>query len=180
MGAVMTRDEVAAAFRAAVERRNTERRYVREWTVAERREAWLDGRELPERRLHDPDYRRPETAADFWDDRIIERNSSLHGFPETPVLYTLAVALRDGDEGAAHAAVTAARHLEPRVQFCVYRNLQLWGKRDEAFRFGADQAVGQVLAEYERLGLPTKEPAAEERAERRRAPWDITETEAAS
>jgi len=175
MGALMTRDEIAAVFAGAVERRNRERRFVREWTEAERRQAWVDDVELPERRLYDPDYKKAESPRDFWDDRILERNSSRHGHPETPVLTALAVAARDAGDVAA--AVKLARQLEPAVQWAVFGQLGLWRKHEDALRFGAERVVDQALAEWERLKLPTEGPAAKTRPERRKRRWEI-ETEA--
>jgi hypothetical protein len=171
MGALMTRDEVAAAYRAALERRSLERRFTREWTEAERRQAWVDNVELPERRLYDPDYKNAESARDFWDDRILERNSSWFGRPETPALSALAVAARDGGDLAA--AVKLAQRLEPRAQWAVFGQLGLWRKHGDALRFGADRIVDRALAEWERLKLPTEDPAAKARPERRRRRWEI-------
>lgn len=181
MGALMTREEVAAAWNAAVERRSRERRYVRDWTELERRQAWLENRELPERRLYDPDFT-TKSAADFWDDRIIERNSSWWGRPETPVLTALAAAARDGSGDGVLAAVKLARHLTPAAQFAVFGQLRLWRRHEDAPRFGAEQAAGRILAEYERLRLPVEDPAQKQQAERRKPPWEraYIDTEAAS
>ena len=175
MGALMTRDDVAAVFAAALERRSRERRFTREWTEAERRQAWVDDVELPERRLYDPEFRSAESSNDFWDDRILERNSSWHGNPETPALTALAVAARDA--GDAAAAVELAGQLDPAVQWVVFQQLGLWRKHEDAVRLGAGRLVDQMLAEWERLGLQTEDPG-KPRPERRKRRWEI-ETEAA-
>lgn len=174
--AVMTRADVATVFAAALERRKHERRFVREWTESERRQAWLEDRELPEKRLYDPDFKGPESAADWWEDRILDRNSSWWDRPETPVLTALAVAARDAGDVAA--AVKLARQLDPRAQWVVFGQLHLWRKHEDAHKFGAERVVDQALAEWERLKLPTEDPSAAREAPRRRRPWDITETEA--
>lgn len=178
MGAPMTLAEVAAVFAAALERRKNERRFVREWTESERRQAWVDDVELPDRRLYDPEFKSPESAADFWDDRILERNSSLWDRPETPALTALAVAARDAGDMAA--AVKLARRLEPAAQWVAFGQLHQWRKHEDAPRFGADRLVGQALAEWERLKLPTEDPAAAREAPRRRRRWEITEPEGAA
>lgn len=175
MGALMTRDEIGAVFAAALERRRTERRYLREWTESEHRQAWVDDVDLPERRLYDPDWRGPESARDFWDDRILERNRSWWEHPETPVLTALAVAARDAGDMAA--AVKLARQLQPAVQWTVFGQLHLWRKNGDALRFGAERVVDQALAEWERLGLQTEDPG-NPKPERRKRRWEI-ETKAA-
>jgi hypothetical protein len=180
MGALMTRDEIAEAHQAALARKRHDRTNTyRAYSDAEELQARLEGRRLERVSIYAPEFKDPESAADWWDDRILERNSSHWGFPEVPVLFAVAVAARDGGPGAAREAVRAARQLQPAVQWTVYRNFQLWAKHETAIRFGADQVVGQVLAEWERMRLPTEDPAPKERPPRRQRRWEI-ETEAAS
>ena len=181
----MTRDEIAAAWKAALERKQARKQEYTTYTDAEELRARLEGVTLERVGLYAPDYKDPRTAAEWWDDRIAERNRSHWDFPQTPLLATLAVLLHDGDAGGARAALKAARGLEPAVQWCAYRNLLLWRGHADASRFGAERAVDQVLAEWERLKLPTEDPAADTASDetadrrRRRRPW-VTPTEAAS
>jgi hypothetical protein len=174
----MSRDEVTAAYQAAVERKKRDRRNDdRLYSRGERLKAEMQDTELPRNSVFAPEWREAASAAEWWDDRLMERNRSLHWLPETPLLYSLAVALRDGEAAAALAAVKAARQLEPAVQFCVYENLRLWRGHDLASKFSAERAVDRVLAEWDRLKLPTGDPALAEQPARRRRKWD---TEAAS
>jgi hypothetical protein len=180
--ALMTRDEVAAVFGAALERKKRDRRNVYvSYSDAEELQARLDGRQLEKVGLYAPEFKDPISAAEWWDDLVIRHGSPLGGgsFPGSPVLVAVAAAARDGGADAARAALKGARQLEPQVQFSIYRNLVLWRKEDAAYRFGADLIVGQVLAEYERLRLPTEDPAAKTQGKRRRRAWDkLTESEA--
>lgn len=179
MAALMTREEIAAAWSAALARKREHRANVyRAYSEAEELQAKLDGRRLEKVSVYAPEFKDAESADQWWDDRIVERNSSWWGDPVTPVLFAVAVAARDSSAGAAAEAVRAAKQLEPRLQFSVYANLQLWRKHDGAFRFGAEQIVDRVLAEYERLRLPTEAPAAVAEPERRKRKWELTESEA--
>jgi hypothetical protein len=173
MAALMTREQVAEAHKAAMGRKEARRQVYTTYTDAEELRARLDGVTLPRVGLYAPDYRDPSTGAEWWDDRVAERNSSTWGFPETPLLTALAVLLHDGDDDGAREALKAARGMEPAVAWCVYRNLGHWQKHPDASRFGADRAVGRVLAEWERLRLPAEDPAAAPEAKpRRRRPWE--------
>jgi hypothetical protein len=150
---LMTRDEVTAVYQAALERKKRERRYVREYTAAEKRQAWTEDRELPERGLHDPDWV-TRSAADFWDDMIIRHGSPLGGgaFPESLVLVAVAAAARESAEAAVRA-LGAGRHLSPAAQAAVFENLRTWKAEPAAMQYGADRVVGQLLAEWDRLEL---------------------------
>jgi hypothetical protein len=183
----MTRDEVTAAYGAAVERKKRDRRNVYvSYSDAEELQARLDGRQLEKVSLYAPEFKDPSSAAEWWDDLVIRHGSPLGGggFPGSPVLVAVAAAARDGGADAARAALRGARQLEPQVQFSVYRNLELWRKEHTAYRFGTDLIVGQVLAEFERLKLQAEDPATDTASDetaarrRKRRPWDITETEA--
>lgn len=175
----MTRAEVAAASAAALARKRESRTNVyRAYTRVERLRAELEERELPQSAgLFSPEFSGPRTASDFWDDRVLERNRSWWDFPETPLLVTLAVLLRDGDHDGARAALKAARNLDPAVQFCVYENLRLWKANADAPRWDAEGAVNGLITEWGRQKLPTEDPALNQQPARRRRKW---EREAAS
>jgi hypothetical protein len=142
----------AALARYQQDRRNKWHSY----TEAERRQAWVEGRELPRMDLYAPEYRPPETAAEFFDDRIIEWGHR-PGFPEAPVLIEVAAAARESAEAAVQA-VRAARRLDRRIQWVIYQNLLSWKQHSNADRTGADRTARAVLAEWSRLGLPEEDP----------------------
>jgi hypothetical protein len=149
---VMTaRDEVAAAYAAALERKQDRRNVYRSYTEAERRQAWLKDRPLPNISINAPEFREPKTAGEFFDDRIIERGK-LTGFPETPVLVAIAAAARES-AAAAVAAAKAAKGLERPVQAVAYANLLLWKGHPEAGVTDAERVVVAVLNEWSRLRL---------------------------
>ena len=179
--AIMTAAEVAAAYDAALERKNEGRRqeYVA-YSEAEELRAKLEGRKLDKVSIYAPEHKAAASAADFWDDRIIERASALgmRGFPETPLLITIAVALRDGRPGDALTALRAAGQLDPDVQWAVRESLRLWRAHGDAHQFGAYEPIGRVLAEWSRLGLQDMEPRPGKPARRRQRPWEVIETEA--
>lgn len=157
--ALMTREQIAAAFAAAVERRDRERpNDYRSYTEAEELQAKLDGRKLERVPVTAPVHKDAETSGQWWDDRLLERNNSTWWHPDTPVMFAVAVAARDGGRRAAVEAVRAARQLEPAAQWDAWRNLRTWRGHPLAVRFGAEDVLNGVLAEWERLRLATEEP----------------------
>lgn len=179
MAAVMTREAMAAAYRAALERKKRERRNeYQSYSLAEERQAWVEGRTLKRISISAPEYRDPENLAEWIDDRLIERRVALHGLPESPVLYAVLAAARESTAAAA-GALKAARGLAPAVQYCVYENLQLWRQSDAAGRTGADRLAAALSGEWSRLKLPEQDPALTEKPARRRRRWE-TVTEGAA
>ena len=123
-------------------------------SVVERRQAWLEGRELPRMDLYAPEFRPPRTPAEFFDDLIIQWGR-MPAFPECPLLLAVAVPAQAGDTAAAVKAVKAAKGLERPVQASVYRNFEAWRTHADAVDTGASSTVLAVEAEWERLKLAT-------------------------
>lgn len=158
MTALMAPAEMAAACRAAVERKKAGRRVeYRSYTVQEERQAWLEGRELERVSIYAPEWRDPENLAEFLDDRVIEWGHA-QGSPEAPVMIAVAEAAREST-AAAVRALKAARALPPEVAWNVYRNLDRWRALDEAGRMGVGPLVAALSAEWRRLKLPAEDPA---------------------
>jgi len=67
------------------------------------------------------------------------------GFPESLVL-AVAAAARESAE-AAVKALSAARQLEPRVQFTVFENLRLWRGHADATRLETQRTVDALLGD---------------------------------
>jgi hypothetical protein len=178
MAAVMTREEIAAARTAAVERvRGRHSGEYRTHTEQQRREAWIRGEELTPHDWHAPAVRPAETLGDWLDDRVLEWGQMPHG--EGALLVTVLEAARDSAEAACRA-LKAARALTPPQQWGAYRNISDWRTEDRASRLGAERLALALLAEWDRLRLPTEAAAAQPAATRRRRPWETAETEAAS
>ena len=144
------------AWEAARERREARRNVYQSYTEAEELRARLEGRTLERVSIMAPQFRGPSTAAEFFDDRILERNSSFWGLRETPVLIEVAAAAREGAEAAVRA-VKAARQLDRPAQWVVCQSITAWGRGDAA-KTGADQAVNAVLREWSRLRLQQGDP----------------------
>ena len=154
----MTRGEMTAAYKAALERKKAGRRVeYRSYTLEEERRAWLEGRELERVSLYASEWRDPETLAEWLDDRAIEWGHSM-GTPEAPVMFTLTEAARENAEAAARA-LKAVQGLPPEVQWNCYQNLDGWRRLDETGRLGAGPLVSALLAEWRRLKLPAEDPA---------------------
>jgi hypothetical protein len=144
-------------YQAALERVKARRNEWRSCSEAERRRAWVECRELPPRQdLNVPSLRPPETAADFFDDRICEW-AGLRGDPVMPVLLAVADAARGGAD-AAVKAVRAARQLDVRAQWVACQNLSIWRQHGHAAKTGADRIVAAVLGEWSRLKLARTDP----------------------
>lgn len=160
MAATMERAGAAGAYAAAVERKKATRRNVyRCYTVAEERQAWIEGRELDRSvGLYSDEFAEPKTLAEFCDDRVIEWGK-LAGFPEAGVMVAVAAAARDG-AGEAVKALTAARQLTPAQQWAAYRSLRAWPSLDVSKRLGVGPLVAALSAEWARLRLATEDPDA--------------------
>jgi hypothetical protein len=179
MAALMTREEIAAAYRAALERVRGRRNEYVPVSERERREAWLEGRELPRHDWRAPAFRAPVTLGEWADDVVVAWGQpGLQGDPATPVIIGLAEASRDGAAAAA-GALKAARGLPPASQWAVYQNLQAWRTDDGSGRLGTDLLALALLDEWGKLRLATEDPATATPGRRRRRPWEI-EAEAAS
>lgn len=173
----MTRAELDAAYAAAFERKQARRNVYNPYTEQERRQAWLEDRELPPRLgLYAPEFAEPKTAAEFWDDRVIAHGSPLGfgGLPESLVLVAVAVAAQESAMAAVYA-LGAGKRLEPPVQWVVFQNLQNWRGTDDADRLGMRGTVDGLIAEWSRLRLQETDPEAERQPKRRRPPWAATE-----
>lgn len=144
-------------YKAARERLEARRQSCTSYTEREELQAKLEGRTLPRIGLYAPTFRPPETAAEFFDDRIIERNSQFFGKPETPVLIEVAAAAREG-AAAAVRAVKAARELDTDTQWVVYQNLVMWKHHDYAARTGAERIIARVLSAWSDLKLAEVNP----------------------
>jgi len=169
--AVITPDDAAPVFAAALERKQSRRNVYVSYTEAERRQAWVECRELPNPPVNGPEFAAPKSAGEWWDDRIVER-WTVRGWPETPLLVvTAAAAAWDGDD-AARAALRAAGNLEPALQWTVFQNLRLWRSHADAARFGVERTVDVLLAEWSRLKLPERDPAVTRKTPRRRRSWE--------
>lgn len=157
--ALMTRDEMGAVFRAAVARLREGRRNVyQSYSRADRLRAELDGRTLPSASIFSPEFRGPETVAEFFDDRIIEWGK-MPGDPVAPVLLAIADAARE-DLEAAVRMVKTARQLDKRAQWTAYQNLLKWkqGSRSANATAAAERIVNTVLGEWSRLHLAEGNP----------------------
>jgi hypothetical protein len=152
---------LAATWQAGVDRREARREPYKSHTGAEKRQAWLEGRTLASGDVFAPEFRAPQTAAEYFDDRIIERNRSLWELPETALLLEVADAARGGAE-AAVKAVKAARRLDVRTQRVVHANLTRWKRGDEAAQAGAERTINAVLGEWSRLRLAQTESEEDE------------------
>lgn len=175
MSGIAGPDGVAAAFAAALARREARRNVYRSYTEAERLQAVLEGRALERVSVFAPEFRDAASAGELWDDRILQAGKEpVRGRPEFRFLAGLAAAARDAGAAAATAAVRDARELDWRQQVAVYGTLRHWKGEPLAVKFGADRVVAAVLAEWDRLGLATQPP--EDPQPRRRR--DLTEAEA--
>ena len=152
---------LAGIWNAARERLEARRNVHQSPSEAERRKAWMEVRELPQGTLYAPRFRPPSSAAEYFDDKIIERNRQYWGLPETAVLLEVAAAARE-NASAAVRAVRAARKLDARVQWVVCQNVREWGRDGDAARTGADRITAAVLGEWHRLGLQEEAPAGDE------------------
>lgn len=169
--ALMTREQVTAARKAAVERiRGRHRGEFRTHTEAERREAWIRGEELIPHDWHAPAVRPPENFGEWADDQVCVWGQMTTG--EGALLAGVLEAARDGAEAACRA-LRAARDLTPAQQFAVYLNFRDWRTADRADRLGADRLALALLAEWRRLKLPEEDPVAAAQAPRRRRRWEI-------
>jgi hypothetical protein len=185
--ALMTREQVTAAHKAALERKKRDRENVyKSYTVAEERQAWLEGRELERISIYSAPYRDPATLAEWLDDRVLEWGQRLmRDRPEAALMVAVAEAARESTAAAARA-LKAARELTAAEAWAVYQNLDGWPALDPTRRLGADLLGAALTAEWRRLKLPTEDPAADTAAgetadrRRRRRRWGAIETEAAS
>lgn len=158
MTATMTAaDPLAVTWEAARERVEARRNRWRSYTEAERRQAWVENRELPRQSSSDPAFRAPETLGEWLDDRITERHRQFWSYPETRVLIAIADAARGGAEAAVKAA-TPARSLDRRAQWGAYSNLLEWKREHEAAKLGADRIINAVLRAWEKSGLAAEDP----------------------
>lgn len=148
MTAVMDRDVIAEAHRAALARHEERRVHFRQYTRAQELQAELDGRTLEYVPVNSPPFREARTAAEFWDDQLLRFASPLNSCPENRVIAAVAIAARDGGADAAVAAVRAARDLTRPKQYAVFANLTSLAADRDGARFGADRVIGQVLAEF--------------------------------
>lgn len=147
-------------YQAALQRLGERRNGYATYSEAERRRAWLEGRTLPRMDPFAPRFRPPETAAEYFDDRLIEWGR-LPGDPAAPVLVAVADAARES-AAAVVQAVKAAKRLDRRVQWVIFSNLLLWKGGNEAAKTGADRIVSAALGEWSRLRLPETDPDGDE------------------
>lgn len=177
MAGLLSREEIAAAYKAALDRKKTGRRQeYQSHTEAERRLAWVEARELPRSNLHAPEWRDAENLGEWLDDRVIEWAHAA-ACPEAPLMITLAEAARDSTAEALKA-LRAARDLPAAVQWNVFQNLGKWDRADDRGRTLGDRLAAALLGEWSRLKLPEKDPAATQQAKRRQRHWERTEMEA--
>ncbi len=120
----------------------------------------MEARELPRDSLYAPEFREPSSVAEFFDDRVLERDRQFWDLPETPLLLEVADAARESADAAVRA-VRAARRLDVRVQWVIYQNLVLWKGGNKAATTGADRIVSAVLGEWSRLRLTAEDPDGE-------------------
>lgn len=176
----MSRADQDAAYKAALERKKTERRVeYRANTVAEERQAWLEGRTLERMSIFTtPDWRAPQNLAEYLDDRLIEW-AHAGASPEAPVMIAVAEGAREST-AAAVRALKAAKELTPEAAWSVYQNLDRWPGIDETRRLGADRLTAALLAEWRRLKLPEEDPALAEAKRQRPARRGLFDSETAS
>jgi hypothetical protein len=150
-------DPVAEVHAAAMERRELRRNRLETRTDKEVRTAWLEGRTLPSI-YAGPEIRPAETAAESWDDIVLRYGGQLNrGWPEMRLVAVIAAAAATRGDGAAVAAVKAARELDRPQQAGLFRNLQELEKDADAVRTGAARVITRCLAEWARLRLAETE-----------------------
>ena len=157
-----TEAEIDPAYRAARARLEERRNIWHTFTEQEHLVAKIEGRTLRDSALSDPEFRPAATAAEVWDDLVIQLGKPANrGFAEYRFLAVLAAAARDGGAGAAVKSVKDARELTPAQQHATYKNL-LSLERDAGDRFAdVHRVLGAVLREWERLGLAEGDEAYE-------------------
>jgi hypothetical protein len=140
---------------AATERVKARRTGWTSYSDAERRQAWLEGRELPRQSINDPAFAPPSSLAEFADDLVITWGAL--PFEPGPALAVIADAVRDGREAAVRA-VRAARRLTRAEQWAAYQNIDRARHQPDAARTGADRVLLAVLGEWSRLKLADTDP----------------------
>jgi hypothetical protein len=174
--ALMTRDEIAAARNAARERYEARRNVYRSYSERERRAAWLEERELPSCGIYDPEFRDPETPAEWLDDVVLQWGGTMRALAEAPVMVAVAEAARES-AAAAVKALGAARELAPAAQWSVFQNIRSWRSQDESGRLGTVRLTAALLDGWSRLKLPEEDPGLERKPRRRNRPWEVVETQ---
>jgi hypothetical protein len=156
MTTMMTAAADVRAVRAAAAERVRARRTG--WTCysdAERRAAWIEGRELPRQEISAPAFAPPSSVAEFADDLVLAWGAL--PFEPGPALVVIADAVRDGREAAVRA-VRAARRLTRAEQWAAHQNIDRARHQPDAARTGADRVLLAVLGEWSRSGLQDRNP----------------------
>jgi hypothetical protein len=149
-----TETEIDPAYRAARARLEERRNRWTTYTEAEHLRAKLEGRILRESSIHDPEFRPAATAAEAFDDLMVQVGSPANrGIPEFRFLAGLASAARDGGATAAVKSVKDARQLTPAQQHATYENLLVLKKEADSRFADMERVFSTVLAEWERLDL---------------------------
>jgi hypothetical protein len=172
--AVLSRGEVRAAAAAALQRvRGRQTSDYSTITEQERRQAWLEGRELREHDWHAPAVRPAESFAEWADDTVLAWRQ-LEGDPVQPLIVAIIEAARASVEDAVRL-LRAARDLPREAQWSLYQNFGAWRGHEHADRLGLGRLALALLAEWKRLGLADTDPAAQPAGRRRRRRWEIAE-----